>query len=109
MLIHPAGKFDNSAADNRYIEVAPLAAAMGAEIRGVDVEHITDAQFAEIRGGAVPAQDDLLPRPEAESRRDRKRSACGFGPFAEDAYTKGVPGHPNVQPLIKEAEASARA
>jgi taurine dioxygenase len=27
-----------------------------------------------------------------------------FGPFAEDAYTSGVPGHRNVHPLIKEAD-----
>jgi alpha-ketoglutarate-dependent taurine dioxygenase len=27
-----------------------------------------------------------------------------FGPFAEDAYTQGDPGQPNVQPLIMEAD-----
>jgi taurine dioxygenase len=31
-----------------------------------------------------------------------------FGPFAEDAYTSGVPGHPNVHPLIKEADDQSR-
>jgi taurine dioxygenase len=49
MLIHPTGRFDNSAVLNRHIEVRPLAAAMGAEICGVDVEHVTDDQFQEIR------------------------------------------------------------
>ena len=27
-----------------------------------------------------------------------------FGPFADDAYTAGVPGHPEVQPVIKQAD-----
>ena len=36
MRLHPTGKFDNYALDNRHIEVRPLAAAMGAEICGVN-------------------------------------------------------------------------
>src|SRR4029077_10589992 len=30
------------------------------------------------------------------------------GPFAEDAYTHGVPGHRHVHPLIKEADDKSR-
>src|SRR5690348_15433130 len=48
MFLHPSGKFDNSARAYRHIEVRPLAAAMGAEIRGVTIGRETDAQFAEI-------------------------------------------------------------
>src|SRR5579862_8343146 len=33
---------------NRAIEVHPLTAAVGAEIRGVDLAHVSDAQFVQI-------------------------------------------------------------
>ena len=49
MRLHPTGKFDNHAAQYRHIEARPLAAAMGAEIVGVDVARLTDAQAQEIR------------------------------------------------------------
>jgi alpha-ketoglutarate-dependent taurine dioxygenase len=68
MHLHPHGQFDNAAAQYRHIEALPLAAAMGAEVRGVAIGRLTDEQFA------------------------------------EDAYTDGVRGHPEVQPVIKEAD-----
>ena len=49
MLVHPTGKFDNRPANNQYIDVHPLAAAMGAEIRGVHLARLTDEQFALFR------------------------------------------------------------
>ena len=49
MRLHPTGMFDNHAAPARHIQVLPLAAAMGAEIAGVDLAGLTDAQFAEIQ------------------------------------------------------------
>ena len=36
--------------------------------------------------------------------REHKEFSRRFGPFAEDAYTVGVRGHPEVQPVIKEAD-----
>ena len=55
MKLHPHEGFDNSAASYRHIEAIPLAAAMGAEIRGVDVANLSDdanlgdETFAEIQ------------------------------------------------------------
>ena len=48
MFLHPHGRFDNHARDYRHITALPLAAAMGAEIRGADLRQLSDAQFAEI-------------------------------------------------------------
>ncbi len=48
MLIHPTGQFYNHARDYKTITAHPLAAAMGAEIRGADFADMSDAQFAEI-------------------------------------------------------------
>ena len=103
MIVHPAGKFDNSAADNKYIEVRPLAAAMGAEVCGVSIADLSEAQFAEIRA-ALFRHKMIFFRDQNISHGDQEAFSLRFGPFAEDAYTEGVPGHVAVQPLIKEAD-----
>ena len=104
MLVHPTGKFDNHAKDYRHIKALPLAAAMGAKIEGANVVDLSDAQFDEIRDALFRHkmiyfrdQDISLDALEAFSQR--------FGVFAEDAYTDGIPGHPNIQPLVREANA----
>jgi len=104
MIPHPTGQFDNSPRDYAHIEARPLAAAMGAEILGVDLARITDAQFAEVRD-ALFRHKMIYLRDQAITHADQETFARRFGPFAEDAYTRGVPGHPDVQPLIKEADA----
>ena len=106
MIIHPAGKFDNHAKQYKHIEARPLAAAMGAEICGVRISDISDAQFAETRD-ALFRHKMIYFRDQDISHGDQEAFSLRFGPFAEDAYTKGVPGHANVQPLVKEAETKA--
>lgn len=103
MRLHPTGKFDNHAAPARYIEVRPLAAAMGAEICGVDAARMTDEQFAEVRA-ALFRHKMIYFRNQKLTHADQEAFSLRFGPFAEDAYTQGVPGHRNVHPLIKEAD-----
>ncbi len=102
-IIHPHGRFDNHAAAYAHIRALPLAAAMGAEIQGVDCAAVTDAQFEEI--------EHALFRHKMIFFRDQKLNHAGqsgfsrrFGPFAKDAYTQGVPGFPEVQPVIREAD-----
>jgi len=103
MLCHTYGQFDNHAADYTHIRVKPLAAAMGAEICGVDCAAVTDAQFAEIEH-ALFRHKMIYFRQQALSHGDQSAFSRRFGPFAEDAYTKGVEGFPEVQPVIKEAD-----
>lgn len=102
-IVHPWGVFDNAPADNRHIEAVPLAAAMGAEIRGVDIGRITDAQFDEVRA-ALFRHKMIFFRDQSIGHADQSAFSRRFGPFAEDAYTQGVPGFPEVQPLIREAD-----
>lgn len=106
MITHPTGGFDNSAQDYKNIEAIPLAAAMGAEIRGVQIGNIDDETFAEIEH-ALFRHKMIYFRDQSITHGDQEGFASRFGPFAEDAYTKGVEGHENVQPVIKEADASA--
>jgi taurine dioxygenase len=101
--LHPTGKFDNYAQPSRFIVVQPLAAAMGAEICGVDAARLTDDQFAEIRA-ALFRHKMIYFRNQKLTHAQQEAFSQRFGPFAEDAYTSGVPGHRNVHPLIKEAQ-----
>jgi alpha-ketoglutarate-dependent taurine dioxygenase len=103
MRLHPTGKFDNHSARYRHIEARPLAAAMGAEIRGVDLTRLEDAQFEEIRH-ALFRHKMIYLRQQQLTHAAHEAFSLRFGPFAEDAYTQGVPGHRDVHPLIKEAD-----
>jgi len=108
MRLHPTGMFDNSARPARHIEVLPLAAAMGAEIRGVDLANLADDQFAEIEA-ALFRHKMIFLRDQRMDHGHHEAFSLRFGPFAEDAYTSGVPGHRNVHPLIKEADDQSKA
>jgi taurine dioxygenase len=101
--LHPTGGFDNSVAPGGTIEVRPLAAAMGAEICGVDVRRLSEGQFEEVRQ-ALFRHKMIFFRNQKLTHPEQEAFSLGFGPFAEDAYTSGVPGHRDVHPLIKEAD-----
>lgn len=102
MILHPTGRFDNAPDDNREIEARPLAAAMGAEILGVRLAALTDAQFAEVRA-ALFRHKMIYFRDQTLSHAEHERFSLRFGPFAPNAYARGLEGHPDIQPVIREA------
>lgn len=104
MIGTPHEHFDNSAVPAKHIEVRPLAAAMGAEIVGVDCATVSDQAFAEIEAALFRHKMIFFRNQQKMTHGDQSAFSRRFGPFAEDAYTQGVPGFPEVQPLIKEAE-----
>ena len=101
-ITHPTGLFDNSAKDYQHITAVPLAAAMGAEIQGVDLSNVSDEAFAEIEA-ALYRHKLIFFRDQDLSFTDHENITLRFGDFGTDAYTKGVEGHENIQPVIKEA------
>jgi taurine dioxygenase len=107
MRLHPTGKFDNHAAAYRHIEARPLAAAMGAEICGFDAATVAEDQFQEVRQ-ALFRHKMIYLRQQRLTHSEQEAFSLRFGPFAEDAYTQGVPGHRNVHPLIKQADDRSR-
>jgi len=107
MKLHPTGLFDNSAQDQLHISVTPLAAAMGAEIGGVNISDLNDQQFAEIEA-ALFRHKMIFFRNQEMSFADQEAFTLRFGQFGIDAYTTGVEGHTNVQPVIKEADATTK-
>lgn len=103
MRLHPTGKFDNSARTYQHLEARPLAAAMGAEIVGVDLRKISAAQAVDVRD-ALYRHKMIFFRGQKLDHAEHEAFSLHIGPFAEDAYTKGVPGHKDVHPLVKEAD-----
>jgi len=103
MYLHPHEGFDNSPLPARHIEVRPLAAAMGAEVCGVDAARLDDGQFAELEQ-ALFRHKMIFLRGQNLDHAAHHAFSRRFGPFAEDAYTDGVPGFREVQPLVKEAD-----
>lgn len=101
--LSPSGAFDNGAKEYRHITAHPIAAAMGAEITGVHLADLTGEAFAELRD-ALWRHKMVFLRAQNLTHAQHEGFAARFGPFGEDAYTQGVPGHRNVQPVIKEAD-----
>jgi len=107
MRLHPTGLFDNRPAQNSHIQALPLAAAMGAEISGVNAAQMSDAQFDEVRL-ALFRHKMIFLRGQKLTHDEHEKFSLRFGPFAVDAYTRGVPGHRDVHPLIKEADDASK-
>jgi len=104
MDLTPGGNFNNAAKDYQRIVAKPLAAAMGAEICGIDLAaDLDDQSFAEIQD-ALFRHKMIFFRNQTLGHAGHESFSLRFGEFAEDAYTDGIPEHPAVQPLIKEAE-----
>lgn len=101
-ITHPTGNFDNSAKDYKKIKAIPLAAAMGAEIQGVNLSDVSDDAFKEIED-ALYRHKLIFFRDQDISFTDHENLTLRLGEFGTDAYTKGVVGHENIQPVIKEA------
>jgi len=102
MQLYPLSWFDDKANGYSLIKTIPLASAMGAEIRGVNLADISDAQLEQVKS-ALWRYKMIYFRDQALTLEDQEHLTLRFGEFGTDAYTKGIPGHPNVQKLVKEA------
>jgi alpha-ketoglutarate-dependent taurine dioxygenase len=106
--VTPAGMFDNHARPYRHMEARPLAAAMGAELAGIDVRNLSDEAFTEL-SDALYHHKMIYIRDQPLTHGEHESFTARFGPFGTDAYTKGVSDHPDVQPVIKEAATRSKA
>ena len=99
---------NNSAVSYNHFSVRPLASSMGAEVHGLNLSlALSDTQLTEIKH-ALHRHGMLVFRSQNLTHAAQERFTAGFGEFATDAYTGGVPGHPNVARLVKEADTKAR-
>ncbi|MGA0807341.1 MAG: TauD/TfdA dioxygenase family protein [Pseudohongiellaceae bacterium] len=102
MQLYPLSWYDDATNGYTLIKTVPLAAAMGAEIRGVNLADVSDAQLEQVKS-ALWRYKMVYFRDQKLTLEDQENLTLRFGEFGTDAYTKGSPGHPNVQRLLKEA------
>lgn len=88
--------------EGKTLRSRPLASSMGGEILDVQLHELSDAQFEEL-GNALYHHKMIYLRDQRLSLEDQERLTQRFGEFGTDAYTKGMPGHPEIQPVVKEA------
>lgn len=108
MLIYDEHKdFTNRPLDNKYFKTVPLAASIGAEIIGLRVKDINDEVFEHFANALYHHKMIYLRDQELNSELQEELT-LRFGEFGTDAYTKGLPDHPNIQPVVKEAETKSK-
>ena len=86
------------------IEVRPIANALGAEIHGIDLSReLDDATFTAVRQAL---HDHLVIFFRDQKITPYQHLAFGrrFGEVETHAYAKGLASHPEILPVIKEAE-----
>ena len=89
---------------NDRIETRPISGALGAEIHGVDLaEDMDAATFGEIRQ-ALHDHLVIFFRDQTITPEQQLDFARRFGDIETHAYAKGLPGRPEILPVIKEAE-----
>lgn len=94
-------------ATNHRIDVKPIAGALGAEIHGVDLAHLDDETFAEIKAAwlehlVVFFRDQKL-TPEQQIAFAKR-----FGEIHHHPFMKGMEQYPDILEIIKE-EGDTRA
>jgi taurine dioxygenase len=92
---------------NRRIEVKPIAGALGAEIGGVDLRHVDDATFAEIKDAWLEHQVIFF-RGQDITPEQQITFAKRFGAIHHHPFMKGMDEHPDILEIVKE-EGDTRA
>lgn len=101
-LIDQGQPYRNGPFEGSFIRTRPLAAAMGGEVLDVQITDLTDASFGEIEQ-ALHHHKMIFFRNQTLSLTDQELFTLRFGEFGTDAYTRGMPNHPDIQPVVKEA------
>ena len=106
-LIDQQQPYRNAPFEGEHIQTKPLAAAMGGEVLDIQIADLTEKSFLEIEK-ALHHHKMIFFRKQSLSLADQETFTLRFGEFGTDAYTKGMTGHPDVQPVIKEASTKSK-
>ena len=88
----------------KNIDVKPISGALGAEIHGVDLaQPLNNETFAEIRR-AFDENLVIFFRDQKLTPEQHKEFGGRFGAFDIHPFAAGLPAHPEVLPVIKEAD-----
>jgi taurine dioxygenase len=89
---------------NRYIEIKPMAGALGAEVFGADLSRpLEDAAFAEIKQ-AFADHLVLMFREQRLTPEQHLAFSRGFGPLTRSPYVKHMDEYPDIIAVLKEAD-----
>ena len=80
------------------LSIRPVTPVIGAEIHGVDLAHLTDAEFAAIRD-ALMTHCVLFFHDQDISIESQKNFGARFGKLVVHPNDPGVDGHPEVMPI----------
>lgn len=87
------------------VEIRPLAGAIGAEIRGVDLSReIGAATFDAIHRAFLDYLVLVFPEQNRLTIEQHIAFAARFGPLAVDSFVKSAEGHPELLVLIKNKD-----
>ena len=99
--------YRNTPFEGTHIQTKPLAAAMGGEVLDVQIADLNDKNFSEIEK-ALHHHKMIFFREQSLSLADQERFTRRFGEFGTDAYTTGMPDHPDIQPVVKEVDTKSK-
>ena len=89
--------------EHRHFRVHPLSPALGAEISGIDLDRpLGDEAAAELRRTWL-AHHVLFFRDQSLDIDAHKAFARRFGTLAVDKFVRGLEGHPEIMPVVREA------
>jgi len=106
-LIHDDQPYKNHPYQGKQIKTLPLASSMGAEVLDVQLKDLDDEAFEELKE-ALWHHKMIFLRKQNLSPADQLAFTKRFGELGTDAYTKGLPGFPDVQPVVKEADTKSK-
>lgn len=89
------------------IEVQPIAGALGAEVSGVDLTNLGNQAFSEIHQAFLEHQV-LFFRDQPLDDDQLEELTLRFGPFGDTPFVEGLPGHPNIIEVRKDADETSR-
>ncbi|KOF54489.1 MULTISPECIES: TauD/TfdA family dioxygenase [unclassified Achromobacter] len=93
----------------RHLEIHPIAGALGAEIRGVDLSRpLPDEQFEEVRS-ALHEHLVIFFRDQNLTPRQHVEFSSRFGELLEVPFVRALDGFPTILPVMKgKAEKTRR-
>lgn len=106
-LLDQHNTYANTPYQGKVFSSKPLAAAMGAELVGPQLSELSDEGLKELKA-ALFHHKMIFVRQQDMTPETQQALTGRLGEFGTDAYTKGLDGFPEVQPVIKEADTKSR-